>query len=37
MPQNLTPVGGLETWLRHRMGDRALIRRGLLAWLSEAA
>jgi hypothetical protein len=33
-PQNLAPVGGLETWLRHRMGDRAMIRRALLAWLA---
>ena len=32
-PQNLAPVAGLETWLRHRMGDRAMVRRALLAWL----
>jgi hypothetical protein len=32
-PQNLAPVAGLESWLRHRMGDRAMIRRALLAWL----
>ena len=32
-PQNLAPVGGLETWLRHRMGDRAMVRRALVAWL----
>jgi hypothetical protein len=34
-PQNLAPVAGLETWLRHRMGDRAMIRRALLAWLAD--
>lgn len=34
-PQNLAPVGGLETWLQHRMGHRAVIRRALLAWLSD--
>ena len=33
-PQNLVPVAGLETWLRHRMGDARLIRRALLTWLS---
>lgn len=33
-PQNLVPVAGLESWLRHRMGDHAMIRRSLLAWLS---
>ncbi len=33
-PQNLVPVGGLESWLRHRMGDRAMIRRALLNRLS---
>jgi len=32
-PQNLAPVGGLETWLRHRMGDPMLIRRALLSYL----
>ena len=32
-PQNLVPVAGLETWLRHRMGDGRFIRRALLAWL----
>lgn len=36
-PQNLLPVAGLETWLRHRLGDVALIRRALLAYLSEHA
>jgi uncharacterized protein len=34
-PQNLAPVAGLETWLRHRMGDRAMIRRSLVSWLHE--
>ena len=29
-PQNLTPIAGLETWLRHRVGDTRLIRRTLL-------
>ncbi len=33
-PQNLAPVAGLETWLRHRMGDRGMIRRALVAWLA---
>jgi hypothetical protein len=33
-PQNLAPVGGLEAWLQHRMGHRALIRRALTTWLS---
>jgi hypothetical protein len=32
-PQNLAPVGGLETWLTHRMGHRGLIRRALTRWL----
>jgi uncharacterized protein len=32
-PQNLAPVGGLETWLRHRMGHSGLIRRALTEWL----
>jgi hypothetical protein len=36
-PQNLAPVAGLETWLRHRMGDRGLIRRSLLAWIAARA
>jgi hypothetical protein len=35
-PQNLTPVAGLEGWLRHRMGDRGMIRRALVAWLAQA-
>ena len=34
-PQNLVPVGALEGWLRHRMGDRALVRRALLRRLDE--
>lgn len=29
-PQNLYPVSGLERDLRHRLGDQALLRRGLL-------
>ncbi len=33
-PQNLVPVAGLEAWLRHRMGDRRMIRRSLLGWLA---
>ena len=28
-PQNLAPVGALESWLQHRMGHRGLIRRAL--------
>jgi uncharacterized protein len=32
-PQNLAPVGGLEAWLRHRMGHAAFIRRGLQEWM----
>jgi hypothetical protein len=32
-PQNLAPIGGLETWLRHRMGDPMLVRRALLSYL----
>jgi hypothetical protein len=32
-PQNLAPVGGLESWLRHRMGDARVIRRALTGWL----
>lgn len=35
-PQNLVPVAGLETWLRHRAGDARLVRRALLAWIAEA-
>ena len=33
-PQNLAPVGRLEAWLRHRMGDAAMLRRALMAWLA---
>jgi hypothetical protein len=33
-PQNLAPVGGLEGRLQHRMGDRGLIRRALMTWLT---
>ena len=29
-PQNLVPIAGLETWLRHRMGDARMVRRALL-------
>lgn len=36
-PQNLAPIAGLETWLRHRMGDTALVQRALRAHLLEAA
>jgi hypothetical protein len=33
-PQNLAPIAGLETWLRHRMGDARMVRRSLLTWLA---
>lgn len=36
-PQNLIPIAGLETRLRHRIGDSALIRRALIDHLSERA
>jgi hypothetical protein len=36
-PQNLAPVAALETWLRHRMGDRRLVRRALTEWLASQA
>jgi hypothetical protein len=36
-PQNLTPVAGLEAWLRHRMGHPGIVRRALLTWLSSDA
>jgi hypothetical protein len=36
-PQNLAPVAALETWLRHRMGDRRLVRRALTEWLATQA
>jgi hypothetical protein len=32
-PQNLAPVGALEDWLRHRMGNARLVRRSLQEWL----
>ena len=32
-PQNLAPVGALETWLRHRMGHAVVVRRALVDWL----
>ena len=35
-PQNLAPVAALETWLRHRMGDRGMVRRAVVAWLAES-
>jgi uncharacterized protein len=34
-PQNLAPVGGLETWLRHRLGHAGIIRRALMIRLAE--
>jgi uncharacterized protein len=33
-PQNLAPVGALETHLQHRMGHRGMIRRALVEWLT---
>jgi hypothetical protein len=33
-PQNLVPLGGLETILRHRLGDRALTRRAITSHLA---
>ena len=36
-PQNLTPVSGLETRLRHLLGDRELLRRLILVALAERA
>ncbi|HEX9377382.1 MAG TPA: hypothetical protein VGB19_14240 [Actinomycetota bacterium] len=36
-PQNLAPVGGLEAWLRHRLGHAGIIRRALMERLSEEA
>jgi hypothetical protein len=33
-PQNLAPVGALETYLQHRMGHRGMIRRALVEWLT---
>lgn len=32
-PQNLAPVGGLETKLRHGLGEQRLVKRALTAWL----
>jgi uncharacterized protein len=32
-PQNLAPVGALESWLRHRMGDARVLRRALTEWI----
>ena len=34
-PQNLVPVAGLESWLRHRLGATALVRHALMAWITE--
>jgi uncharacterized protein len=34
-PQNLAPVGNLETELRHRLGDPLLLRRGIEKMLLE--
>ena len=34
-PQNLAPVAALEGWLRHRMGNRAIVRRALTQALVE--
>ncbi len=36
-PQNLAPVGGLEAWLRHRLGHAGIIRRALMERLSREA
>lgn len=36
-PQNLFPIGALETHLRHRLGDPLLLRRALEAQLAAAA
>ena len=36
-PQNLAPVAGLEGWLRHRMGNHAMVRRALLESLCQGA
>jgi hypothetical protein len=33
-PQNLAPIGALETYLQHRMGHRGLVRRALVEWLT---
>ncbi|HEX8100741.1 MAG TPA: hypothetical protein VF660_11145 [Actinomycetota bacterium] len=36
-PQNLAPIAALESWLRHRMGDRRIVRRALLTLLADEA
>jgi uncharacterized protein len=36
-PQNLAPIGGLETWLRHRLGHAGIVRRAVLEWLAKEA
>jgi hypothetical protein len=36
-PQNLAPVGGLEGWLRHRLGHAGIIRRALMEQLVREA
>jgi hypothetical protein len=36
-PQNLTPVGALESRLRHRLGHSGVVRRALQATLLEAS
>lgn len=36
-PQNLTPVGALETRLKHRLGSATVISRALLQHISKAA
>jgi hypothetical protein len=36
-PQNLAPVGGLESWLRHRLGHAGIIRRALMEHLASEA
>jgi len=33
-PQNLIPVAALEGWLRHRMGNHAIVRRALVTELA---
>jgi hypothetical protein len=33
-PQNLFPIGALESVLRHRLGDPALVRRALEVQIS---
>jgi hypothetical protein len=35
-PQNLAPISGLESWLRHRLGEALLVRRALLSHLHGA-